>query len=116
DAVRVANPGVVYCSTSGYGQTGPRAQWAGHDLNYLAAGGYLDCLGRGAAGGPALPGATIGDAAGGGMQAVIAILAALVHRAATGEGAVLDVSVADGVVGLMSLYIDEYLATGEVPK
>ena len=109
------NPRIVYCSTSGYGQTGPRSQWAGHDLNYLAVGGYLDCSGRGADGGPALPGATIGDAAGGGMQAVIAILAALVHRAATGEGATLDVSVADGVVALMSLYVDEYLATGEVP-
>ena len=113
--VRAVNPAIVYCSTSGYGQTGPRSQWAGHDLNYLAAGGYLDCSGRAANGGPALPGATVGDAAGGGMQAVIAILAALVHRAATGEGATLDVSVADGVIALMSLYVDEYLATGEVP-
>jgi alpha-methylacyl-CoA racemase len=115
DAVRAVNPRLVYCSTSGYGQTGPRAQWAGHDLNYLAVGGYLDCSGRDAEGGPALPGATIGDAAGGGMQAVIAILAALVQRAATGEGAYLDVSVADGVVALMSLYVDEYFATGEIP-
>ena len=114
-AVRAVNPGIVYCSTSGYGQTGPRSQWAGHDLNYLAVGGYLDCSGRSAAGGPALPGATIGDAAGGGMQAVIAILAALVRRVATGEGATLDVSVADGVVALMSLYVDEYFATGEIP-
>src|SRR5258706_12378438 len=114
-AVRAVNPAIVYCSTSGYGQTGPRAQWAGHDLNYLAVGGYLDCSGRAEDGGPALPGATIGDAAGGGMQAVIAILAALVQRSATGEGAYLDVSVADGVVALMSLYIDEFLATGEVP-
>ena len=114
-AVRGVNPAIVYCSTSGYGQTGPRSQWAGHDLNYLAVGGYLDCSGRAANGGPALPGATIGDAAGGGMQAVIAILAALVQRAATGEGAYLDVSVADGVVALMSLYVDEYFATGEIP-
>ncbi len=114
-AVRAVNPAIVYCSTSGYGQSGPRSQWAGHDLNYLAVGGYLDCTGRSGDGGPALPGATIGDAAGGGMQAVIAILAALVQRAATGEGAYLDVSVADGVVALMSLYIDEYLATGEIP-
>jgi len=114
-AVRAVNPAIVYCSTSGYGQTGPRSQWAGHDLNYLAVGGYLDCSGRDADGGPALPGATIGDAAGGGMQAVIAILAALVQRAATGEGAYLDVSVADGVIALMSLYVDEYFATGEVP-
>ena len=114
-AVRAVNPAIVYCSTSGYGQSGPRSQWAGHDLNYLAVGGYLDCSGRAANGGPALPGATIGDAAGGGMQAVIAILAALVQRAATGDGAYLDVSVADGVVALMSLYVDEYFATGEVP-
>jgi alpha-methylacyl-CoA racemase len=114
-AVRAVNAAIVYCSTSGYGQTGPRSQWAGHDLNYLAVGGYLDCSGRAADGGPALPGATIGDAAGGGMQAVIAILAALVQRSATGAGAYLDVSVADGVVALMSLYVDEFLATGEVP-
>ncbi|MGQ0826434.1 MAG: CaiB/BaiF CoA transferase family protein [Actinomycetota bacterium] len=113
--VRAHNPGIVYCSTSGYGQTGPRSQWAGHDLNYLALGGYLDCSSRDAQGNPALPGATIADTAGGGMQAVIAILAALVRRAATGEGSYLDVSVADGVVALMSLYVDEHLATGEVP-
>jgi alpha-methylacyl-CoA racemase len=115
DDVKAVNPRIVYCSTSGYGQTGPRSQWAGHDINYLAVGGYLDCSGRDASGGPALPGATIGDAAGGGMQAVIAILAALVQRNQTNDGAYLDVSVADGVVALMSLYIDEYFATGEVP-
>ncbi len=115
DAVHALNPRAVYCSTSGYGQVGPRAQWAGHDLNYLAAGGYLGCTGRDAAGGPALPGATVADSAGGGMQAVIAILAALVARDATGEGATLDVSIADGVVALMSLNVDEYLATGDVP-
>jgi alpha-methylacyl-CoA racemase len=114
-AVRALNPRIIYCSTSGYGQTGPRAQWAGHDLNYLAVGGYLDCSGRDANGGPALPGATVGDAAGGGMQAVIAILAALVQRANGGEGAYLDVSVAEGVVALMALNADEYLATGDVP-
>jgi alpha-methylacyl-CoA racemase len=115
DAVRAVNSRIVYCSTSGYGQTGPKSQWAGHDLNYLAAGGYLDCSGRTADGGPALPGATIADSAGGGLHAVAAILAALVQRATTGEGAYLDVSVADGVVALMSLYVDEFLATGTVP-
>ena len=114
-AVKAVNPGVVFCSTTGYGQDGPHAQWAGHDLNYLATGGYLDCTGRDERNGPALPGATIADSAGGGMHAVMAILAALVRRAATGDGAYLDVSVADGVVALMSLAIDEYLATGEVP-
>lgn len=115
EEIAASNPGVVYCSTTGYGQDGPRAGWAGHDLNYLAAGGYLDCSGRGADGGPALPGATIGDGAGGGMHAVIAILAALVHRSTTGRGTYLDVSVADGVLSLMSLHLDEHLATGAVP-
>ena len=115
EAVRAVNDAIVYCSTSGYGQTGPKSQWAGHDLNYLALGGYLDCSGRTAEGGPALPGATIGDSAGGGMHAVMAVLAALVQRGLTGEGAHLDVSVADGVLAFMSLYVDEYLATGDVP-
>jgi alpha-methylacyl-CoA racemase len=113
--VRAVNPRIVYCSTTGYGQTGPRAQWAGHDLNYLAASGYLDCSGRDASGAPALPGATIADSAGGGVHALAAILAALVHRERTGEGAYLDVSVAEGVVALMSLFVDEHLATGVVP-
>jgi alpha-methylacyl-CoA racemase len=115
DDVRARNRSIVYCSTTGFGQDGPYSRWAGHDLDYLAVGGYLDCSGRDPAGGPALPGATIADSAGGGMHAVMAILAALVRRASTGEGTYLDVAVVDGVVSLMSLLVDEYLATGEVP-
>jgi alpha-methylacyl-CoA racemase len=115
EGVRAVNPGVVYCSTSGYGQDGPRRQWAGHDLNYLAVGGFLDCTGRDADGAPPIPGATIADSAGGGMHAVMSILAALVHRERTGEGAFLDVAVADGVLGFMSLFVDEFLATGTEP-
>src|SRR5205807_3440611 len=115
DALKGRNPRLVYCSTSGYGQDGPRAQWAGHDLNYLAVGGFLDCSGRGPDMRPPIPGATVADSAGGGMHAVIAVLAALVHRGSTGEGAHLDVSVADGVLALMALAGDEYLAAGTVP-
>jgi alpha-methylacyl-CoA racemase len=125
DDLRAVNPTIVYCSTSGYGQTGPASRRAGHDLNYLAVGGYLHTSGRTAgpvpvppsgpardrAGPPALPGATVADIAAGGLHAAVAILAALVR----GEGAYLDVSVADGVAWMMSLYVDEYLATGEVP-
>lgn len=114
-AVSARNPGIVYCSTSGYGQTGPASQWAGHDVNYLAAGGFLHCNERGPGGKPPLPGATVADAAGGGMQAVMAICAALVRKGRTGEGAHLDVAAADGVLAMMSLYIDEYLATGTEP-
>jgi alpha-methylacyl-CoA racemase len=111
--VRATNPRIVYCSTSGYGQDGPRVRWAGHDLNYLAVGGYLDCSGPRADGGPPLPGATVADSAAGGMHAAIAILAALLRRQQTGEGEYLDVAVADGVLSLMALPIDEHLATGE---
>jgi alpha-methylacyl-CoA racemase len=115
EAVSARNPRAIYCSTTGFGQHGPHAHWAGHDLNYLAVGGYLDCTGPGPEGGPPVPGATIADSAGGGMHAVMAILAALVRRATTGAGAYLDVSVADGVLALMALQVDEYLATGDVP-
>ncbi|HUY21794.1 MAG TPA: CaiB/BaiF CoA-transferase family protein [Acidimicrobiales bacterium] len=115
EAVRGVNRGVVYCSTSGYGQDGPRAAWAGHDLDYLAVAGYLAATGPRADGGPPVPGATIADAAGGGMHAALAVCAALAGRGATGEGTFLDVSVADGVLWLMSLAADEHLATGTSP-
>jgi alpha-methylacyl-CoA racemase len=112
DAVKARNPRVVYCSTTGYGQTGPWAQWAGHDLNYLAVGGFIHCSGPE----NGVPGLTLADSAGGGMHAVMSILAALVQRATTGEGAYLDVSVADGMLALMALNVDEYLAVGIEPR
>jgi alpha-methylacyl-CoA racemase len=115
EAVRERNPRIVYCATSGYGQSGPACQWAGHDLNYLAVGGYLHTTGRRGDGGPPLPGATIADGAAGGMHAALAIFAALRRRERTGEGEYLDVSVAEGVLSLMSLYIDQHLATGASP-
>lgn len=115
ETVRAANAGIVYCATSGYGQHGPEAAHAGHDLDYLAVGGYLAASGPRADGGPPLPGATIADAAAGGMHAALAVLAALLRRARTGEGAYLDVAVADGVLQLMALYVDEHLATGASP-
>jgi alpha-methylacyl-CoA racemase len=112
--VAARNAGIVYCSTSGYGQDGPHAQWAGHDIDYLAVGGFLGMSTPGSDGAPPLPGATIADAAAGGLHAALAITAALAGRAAAvdGRGAYLDVSVADGVLWLMSLAIDEQLALG----
>ena len=115
DDVRAVNERVVYAALTGYGQHGPYAQWAGHDLNYLAMGGFLATQGRGSDGAPTIPGATVADSAGGGMQAVIAILAALLKRAETGTGQLLDVSASEGVLSLMSLHLDEYLATGTEP-
>jgi alpha-methylacyl-CoA racemase len=115
DDVRQVNPRIIYCSTSGYGQDGPMKTWAGHDINYLALGGYLHCAGRNAEGGPALPGATVADSAAGGMHAALAIMAALLRRNQTDEGEYLDVSVAEGVLSLASLNIDAHLATGDEP-
>jgi alpha-methylacyl-CoA racemase len=111
-AVSERNPGIVYCSTSGYGQTGPAAQWAGHDVDYLAVGGYLAMSTPGVGGAPPLPGATVADAAAGGMHAALAITTTLAGRATTGQGAYLDVAVAEGVLWLTSLSIDEQLVRG----
>jgi alpha-methylacyl-CoA racemase len=112
DDVRRENAAIVYVSTSGYGGAGTRSAWAGHDLDYLAVGGFLAMCEAAEDGRPPLPGATIADAAAGGMQAALAVCATLLRRAATGEGAHLDVSVADGVLWLMSLALEEHLATG----
>jgi len=107
EAARAVNTRIVYAAVTGYGQHGPAASWAGHDLNYLGVSGYLSCQGN------ALPGATVADSAGGGMHAAMAILAALVRRERTGDGAYLDVSTTNGALFLMALQIDQYLATGE---
>ncbi len=115
DQVRAGNEGIIYCSTTGYGQTGPRSAWAGHDIDYLGIGGFLAASGPRGDGGPPLPGATVADAAAGGMHAALAITAALAGRAQSGHGTYLDVSVADGVLWLMSLAIDEHLALGTEP-
>ncbi len=94
-AVRTVNPRLIYCSLSGYGQCGPYRDRAGHDLNYVALGGLLAL--NGAAGGPPIPpGVQIADLAGG-MLAAVAILAALLGRGRTGEGAYLDVAMLDAV-------------------
>lgn len=115
-AVSQRNPRIVYAALTGYGQDGPYSEWAGHDLNYLAVGGFLATQGRRDDGGPALPGATVADSAGGGMHAVIAILAALLRRSSTGKGQFLDVAATEGVLSLMSLHVDEFLATGTEPS
>ena len=114
DVVHARSPHLIYCSTSGYGQDGPASTWAGHDLNYLAMSGFLACSEARPDGGPPIPGATVADSAGGGMQAVLSITAALVRRATTGQGTRLDVSAAEGALSLMALSIDQFLAEGEI--
>ena len=113
--LRAINPRIVFCSTSGFGQDGPASLQAGHDINYMAAGGFLHTSNRRGDGGPPIPGATVADSAAGGMHAALAIFAALMRRHQTGEGEYLDVCVAEGVLWLTSLYVDQYLATGDEP-
>jgi alpha-methylacyl-CoA racemase len=112
DRLTEVNGRIILCSTTGFGQGGPKSAWAGHDIDYLAVGGYLAASEPRADGGPPMAGATIADAAAGGMHAALAVMAALIARGADGPGTHLDVSVADGVLWLMSLAVDEHLATG----
>jgi alpha-methylacyl-CoA racemase len=112
DAVKAKNSRVIYCALTGYGQSGPYAGWAGHDLNYQAVAGGLSAAGRDKDGAPALPGLTLADSAGGGWLAVIRILAALHARGNSGKGQFIDASATEGVMHLNSLALDEYLATG----
>jgi crotonobetainyl-CoA:carnitine CoA-transferase CaiB-like acyl-CoA transferase len=109
-ALREENPRLIYCSLTGYGPEGPLAQRAGHDLNYAARGGFLDAN-RDAEGRPVLPGAQVADMTGG-LLAAIGILGALVARERTGRGQVVDVSMLDGVLALMTVPAARTLAGG----
>jgi crotonobetainyl-CoA:carnitine CoA-transferase CaiB-like acyl-CoA transferase len=96
-----ANPRIVLCSISGFGQTGPYVERAGHDIGYLALAGVL-ALGGPAGGAPMMPGVQIADLAGGSLWSATAILAALVGRHRTGKGAHLDISMTEGALALVS--------------
>jgi alpha-methylacyl-CoA racemase len=114
EAVRAINPKIVYCSITGYGQTGPRAGEAGHDLNYIGATGLLS-LGPGPADAPTVPPALIADIGGGTFPAVINILLALRQRDATGEGCHLDIAMSDGMFTFAWLGLAAGFATGRYP-
>lgn len=95
-ALSEVNPRLIYCSITGFGQHGPRADEAAHDLNYVAASGTLG-LSRGSDGAPVLPPALIADIAGGTYPAMINILLALRQRDQSGKGIHLDVAMADNL-------------------
>ena len=114
DVLRGRNPRLVVCAITGYGQDGPRANAAGHDVNYIGYGGILGVTGS-ADGPPVIPGVQVGDLGGGAANAVIAILAALHRRSVTNEGDFCDVSMLDGVVSWLSIHAAEFVATGLAP-
>ena len=111
DTISVINPGIVYASLSGYGQDGPYRDLVGHDLNYISVGGLLGMTGV-SGGPPVIPGTLVADFAAGGMAAAIGILAALMARVQTGKGQYVDVSLTDGVVEMLYLWIMPYLLFG----
>jgi alpha-methylacyl-CoA racemase len=102
EAAKAVNPQIIYVSVTGYGQTGPYAHLAGHDLNYIGYAGVLGMTGASPADVPAVPGVQLADIAGGSYMSVIGTLAALQARNRTGEGQHVDVSMTDGVMPLLS--------------
>jgi crotonobetainyl-CoA:carnitine CoA-transferase CaiB-like acyl-CoA transferase len=115
DTVRNINPKIIYCSITGYGQTGPYRNRAGHDVNYLGYSGVLDLMGEPDRP-PSIPGVQIADIAGGGMNAAIGVLLALLARERTGKGQYIDISMTDGMLGLLPLTLFFQQRTGEVPR
>ncbi len=113
--LRKIKPGLIYCSITGYGADGPKAQVAGHDLNYIGDTGLLS-LGIGPADRPVIPPALIADLAGGTYPAVVNILLALLHRHHTGEGCHLDIAMTDNMFMLAYWAIAEGQLTGEWPE
>ncbi len=102
DVIHARNPRLVMCSITGYGQDGPFASRAGHDLNYMATSGALGL--NGSRDGPPLPlSVQVADIGGGGLQPAVAILGALVGVQRGGDGRWLDVSMTDGAVGFLTL-------------
>jgi len=114
DDLAMMNPRLVYCSFSGYGQTGPYKDLPGHDLNFQALAGILGVTTGREDKAPAIPGVPIADLASG-FNAALAILAALRVRDRTGRGEFIDVSIYDTAVALMVLGLARFLATGEEP-
>jgi alpha-methylacyl-CoA racemase len=130
ERMREQNQGIVYCAISGYGQTGPKREAAGHDMNYLGLVGLLGLTGE-QGGGPVQAAGQIADLGGGALMAAFGILAALRERDGaptrdgrpaeaggngSGEGQIVDVSMADGALSWLAMVAAGYFADGTVPR
>jgi alpha-methylacyl-CoA racemase len=132
ERMREVNPGIVYCAITGYGQTGPKRDAAGHDMNYLGLVGLLGLTGErdGVGGHPIQSAGQIADLGGGALMAAFGILAALRERdgapaqpgsgrpaqPGSGEGQVVDVSMVDGALSWLAMVAGAYFAEGAVPR
>ncbi len=115
DTVKELNPGLIYCSLSGFGQDGPYAQMPGHDTNYCALGGSLSLIGQ-KDGPPCVVSNFLADVAGAGLHGTIGILMALMARERTGKGQYVDIAYLDGVISLLAYEATYYFLTGKVPR
>src|SRR5690348_804569 len=113
--MRAVNPGLIYCSISGYGQSGPRVDEAGHDLNYIGNTGLLD-LQPGPGGHPVVPPMLAADIAGGSFPAVINILLALRARDQSGQGCHIDIAMTDAMFTFTWAALAIGVATKTFPK
>jgi crotonobetainyl-CoA:carnitine CoA-transferase CaiB-like acyl-CoA transferase len=121
--MREQNPGLVYCAITGYGQTGPKRESSGHDMNYLGLIGLLGLTGeRDEVGGhPIQAAGQIADLGGGALMAAFGIMAALRERdgapgrPGSGEGQLVDVSMADGALSWLAMVAGRHFADGIVP-
>jgi len=115
ERLREENPGLVYCAITGYGQDGPYRDRSGHDMNYLGLMGMLGLTGE-REGQPVQSAGQIADLGGGALMGAFGILAALRERERSGEGQLVDVSMADGALSWLALVAGRYLCDGEVPR
>jgi crotonobetainyl-CoA:carnitine CoA-transferase CaiB-like acyl-CoA transferase len=115
EGLKKVNPAVIYCSLTGYGQTGPLRDRAGHDINYIARSGVVSYSGKKESG-PGLVGIQIADVCSGSNNAVIGILAAVVCRQNTGRGQHVDISMTDGMIAFNAMFGAGFLVDGREPK
>jgi alpha-methylacyl-CoA racemase len=113
ERLRADFPRLIYCAITGFGQDGPAAQRAGHDLNYLGYAGMLDLNRATPDDAPVPPPTQIADIAAGALPAIVGILTALFARTATGQGDIVDVAMLDGSIALQPLLAIVALATGQ---
>ena len=114
DTLKSINPRLIYCSITGYGQTGPYANHFGHDNNFLAVAGVLD-YSRPKQKKPLAHPVQMADIAGT-LYAATSILAAVIHREKTGEGRSIDISLTDSAFTLNAIYAAQYFATEQLPQ
>ncbi len=115
ETVSKLNPGIVYCSLSGYGQNGPYHTFPGHDINYIAMAGVLGLIGS-SEGPPAVPLNLVADFAGAALYGALGISIALVARNKTGKGQYVDIAYMDGAISLMTWFNCGYFFDGSMLK